>query len=108
MGNSYVKFTENNVADNESWYTFVREEGNKEAIAKLRSIIDEHKEVNFEYRYDEKFYPENEVTSLVENSVTGILPRYAKTNNMSLSLLNKIKTLTAYEIILYRRGTMGD
>lgn len=76
----FVKFTENNDHEGETWNFWLQVDGNEDAIAELRALIADQED---EYELAEETTPESEVDVLVkhtgmgymryENKVVGVL-----------------------------------
>lgn len=70
----FVKFTEHNDWEGESWSFFIPTNGNEEAIEDLRKCL-AHMD---DFELDEDETDEDEVDLLVKNSDTGYMDEYQK------------------------------
>ncbi len=72
---NFVKFTEHNDNEGESWNFWLQLDGNEDALARLKSIVDLQNDAGYdeEYTLDMTSVPENEVDILVKHSDSGYM-----------------------------------
>lgn len=77
---NYIKLTENNDWEGETWYFFLQQEGNEEAIAYLQDELSDD-ELSWQYEINTNPIPENEVDVLVKHfggDTSGYMPLVTK------------------------------
>lgn len=89
----YLKLTENNDWEGETWHFFVPVEGNEEALKLLREKVASFGGEEFEV--DQRLYPESEVDLLVKNAEVGYLREYYKLEGKVLT--QKLREIIADE-----------
>ena len=78
----YIKFTEHNDNEGETWHFFIKLKGNKKKIFQIKnllsSILKTDPYVEDMYNLDETPIPESEVDILVNHSPSGHYPTFNK------------------------------
>ncbi len=77
---SYMRFTEQNEWEGETWNFYIPVEGNEKELKKLKKLVDEieAREQNGQYTMGEKLYDEKTVDVLCENSEGGYMSVHNK------------------------------
>jgi len=98
---TYIKFTEHNKSEKETWNFYIRVEGNELALEGLKKIIDELPEYSLTAVFSEK-----KVNSLVEKSKIGYF-RFENLLNAALDIEMLQSNLGELVHPLYKGGIMN-
>jgi hypothetical protein len=99
----YLKLTENNEWEGETWHFFVPVQGNEEATKLLKQLVMSYGGEEFEL--DDKLYSESEVDTLVRNTDSGYMDHYNKlSGTIKLGALRGIKADEDFTEKFYKGG----
>lgn len=75
MSKEYIRFTEQNDHEGETWHFYIPIKGNEKKIAKIRELIANEYAEDF-YAIADKVYEETRVRILVEESDSGYMAQH--------------------------------